>query len=164
MSDPEFDAIRAAIAAAREEADLRADLTTYRANYIAGQVERDDAWEAELLDRIADAERRQLDAIRPHATEGAHALTAMPRNVHRDDELEPCPACGRAFVNRTAGAELCLRCELRAEDDRPAVHDDPVRHGGSTAHPGVTGSAGEALPRPAGPSLPATPTTREDTR
>ena len=57
MSDPEFDAIRAAIAAAREEADLRADLTTYRANYIAGQVERDDAWEAELLDRIADAER-----------------------------------------------------------------------------------------------------------
>ena len=154
-SHSEFDAIRAAIAAGGEEADLRADLTTYRANNIAGQVERDDAWEAES-DRIADAE----PAARRHPPtrhERAHAFTAMPRNVHRDDKLEPCPACGRAFVHGR-WAPSSVSAASSAPRDRPAVDHDPVRHGGSQLTPGSPARpARVSLVRPA--VAPATPTT-----
>ena len=58
---PEVDPIRLAIDAARQEQQLRDDLATYRRNVAMLRVERDDPWELDLIDRIADAERRQRD-------------------------------------------------------------------------------------------------------
>lgn len=53
-----YDAIRAAMDAAAEEAQLQADLATYRLNVATQRTEADPDWERELEEAIADAGRR----------------------------------------------------------------------------------------------------------